>query len=86
MVSAIVDRSANICPANTVFLLRVGTTPPDAIVNHIGVGSSISPLAASSPSDSENSSDPKVGATVRLNRDIPVQVGSRVITWLEATV
>ena len=58
----------------------VRTTPPDAIVDQVSVGSSTSPLATSSPSDSENSFDLKVGATVRLNRDVAVQVGSRVIT------
>jgi hypothetical protein len=35
---------------------------------------------ASSPSNSENFFDLKVGATVSLNRDVPVQIGSRVIT------
>src|SRR5207249_8486159 len=47
----------------------VRTTPPDAIVDQVSVGSSTSPLATSSPSDSENSFDLKVGATVSLNRD-----------------
>jgi hypothetical protein len=60
----------------------IGTTPADAIVDQVGVGSSTS-FTASSPSDSENFHDFKVGATVSLNRDVGVQVGSRVITLAE---
>ena len=58
----------------------VRTTPPTAIVDNVGVRSSTSPLPASSPSDSGNFFDVKIGATVSLNRHVPVQVGSRVIT------
>ena len=58
----------------------VRTIPPDAIVDQIVVRPSTSPLTVSSPSSSENFFDLKVGATVSLNRDVAVQVGSRVIT------
>jgi hypothetical protein len=58
----------------------VRTIPPDAIVDQIVVRPSTSPLTPSSPSSSENFFDLKVGATVSLNRDVAVQVGSRVIT------
>jgi hypothetical protein len=58
----------------------VPTNPSNAVVNRVGVGPSTSPLAASSPSDSESFLELKVGATVSLNRDVAVQVGSRVIT------
>src|SRR5439155_5127125 len=58
----------------------VRTTPPNAIVDDVGVGSSTSPVVASSPSNSGAFFDLKVGATVSLNRDVAVQVGSRVIT------
>ena len=58
----------------------IRTTPPEAIVDQVGVGSSTSPPTAGSPSNSENFFDLKVGATVSLNRDVAVQVGSHVIT------
>ena len=58
----------------------VRTTPPDTIVDEVGVRSSTSPPTAGSPSNSENSFDLKVGATVSLNREVAVQVGSHVIT------
>jgi hypothetical protein len=58
----------------------VPSTSPDAIVDRAGARSSRSPFTASSPSDSEHSFDLEVGAMVNLNRDVAVQVGSRVIT------
>ena len=58
----------------------VQTAPPNAIVGDVDVRSSTPPLPASSPSDSGNFFDPKIGATVSLNRDVSVQVGSHVIT------
>jgi hypothetical protein len=57
----------------------VRTASPNA-VGQVGVGSSTSPPAANSPSYLQNLFDLKIGATVSLNRDVPVQAGSRVIT------
>ena len=75
-----IERQAAQRSPNESTKLSVRTVPPDALVDHVGVGSSTSPLTATSPSDSENFYDLKVGATVNLNRDVAVQVGSRVIT------
>ena len=44
------------------------------------ISSSGPSTTSNSPSDSGGFFDLKVGATVSLNRDVPVQVGSRVIT------
>src|SRR6266550_6800131 len=57
----------------------VRTASPNA-VGQVGVGSSTSPPAANSPSYLQNLFDLTIGATVSLNRDVPVQAGSRVIT------